>query len=154
MNQVDLILWGVRALDRIFTPRHIREQRQAEAEKQNARKEFHHERKMVALKAAWNAVDDRSDHRPWIRALHNHALRECAAQDTGYVSIMASGPADRFCDVCAALDGEVDRVDQELENPRLPPDGCTCTPYGNDQTGFCLCLYQPAFEDEYHQQQN
>lgn len=150
--QVDFQLKLYRALYRLFTPRRVREERQREIDKQRVRKEWHHQEKMKALQAALDASDYGGNYLTWIRAHHNHALQVCRLNGTGFVQIDAWGAGGRFCEACAALDGKTFRIEDELARPHLPAAGCTCTGMEGDQTGFCLCTYNSAFEDEFNQQ--
>jgi hypothetical protein len=119
----------------------------------SVRIQFHHQKTMEALQSAWVASKEDSNYRTCIRALHNHALQQCKFQDTGYVTIKASGRAGESCHVCRELDGKIFPIEVEESAPHLPVAGCKCTGYEDHQTGFCLCRYESAFEDEFEQQQ-
>ncbi len=112
-----------------------------------------HERKVAALQAAWGAAlagDD--DYVPYLCLLHWAQLEEIATHaersDVHHVRIVASGPGGHGCAACGRLDGQVMTIESERTNPTLPVPGCTCTASGPDQTGFCLCYYEPVFDDE------
>lgn len=84
--------------------------------------------------------------------LHWARLEEIAAHAervaVHHVRIVASGPGGRCCAACGRMDGQVMVIESESTNPTLPVQGCTCTASGPDQTGSCLCYYEPVFDDE------
>lgn len=127
-----------------------------EAQEIQARADVAFERKMAALKQAWDLCENGGDWRAAIRdrleADLEHAIIQAKSSDGGmlysHVSIMACGAGGRHCPACAALDGKTYTFEEASENPPLPPDGCTCEGFPGAEPGFCLCMYQPAFDDE------
>ena len=110
-----------------------------------------YERKMAALQAAWGAAlagDD--DYLPYLCLLHSAQLEEIAAHaehlGVRRVRIVASGPGGHCCPACERMNGREMTIESESTNPTLPVPGCTCTPSGPDQAGFCLCYYEPVFD--------
>jgi hypothetical protein len=65
-----------------------------------------------------------------------------------HVRIVANSPGGRCCHSCTAMDGKILSLRNEEASPTLPVADCTCTPYPDAQTGFCLCYYDPVFDDE------
>ena len=110
-----------------------------------------YERKMAALQAAWGAAlagDD--DYLPYLCLLHSAQLEEIAAHaeplGVRRVRIVASGPGGHCCAACERISGQEMTIESESTNPSLPVPGCVCTASGQDQTGFCLCYYEPIFD--------
>ena len=110
-----------------------------------------HEAKMFALKDAWDAAHNGDDYLPQIRKHHIEQLREIAADahiGISHVRIVSNGPGGRCCPSCTALSDKVLSLSEEQLSPTLPVTGCTCTAYNDGQLGFCLCYYEPVFDDE------
>ncbi len=112
-----------------------------------------YERKMAALQAAWGAAlagDD--DYLPYLCLLHSAQLGEIAAHaehlGVRRVRIVASGPGGHCCAACERMNGREMTIESESTNPTLPVSECGCTASGPDQTGFCLCYYEPVFDHE------
>ncbi len=110
------------------------------------------ERKTAALQAAWGAALAGEDYLPYLCLLHWARLEEIAAHaeysGVRHVRLVASGPGGHSCAACERMDGQVMGIESESENPTLPVQRCTCSASGPEQTGFCLCYYEPVFDDE------
>ncbi len=107
--------------------------------------------KMRALQAAWDAARNSQDYRSHLRHFHIEQLREIAVDaDIGIsnVRIIANGPGGRCCPACNSLDQGIHSLESEQSSPTLPVIDCTCTAYNDEQVGFCLCYYEPVFNDE------
>lgn len=110
-----------------------------------------HETKMLALKGAWVAACAEENYILHLRQLHIEQIREIAEDahiGINHVRIVAIGPGGRCCAACTAMNGKVLSLKMEQLLPTLPLAGCTCTAYNDRQFGFCLCYYEPVFDDE------
>ena len=110
-----------------------------------------HQNKMEALKGAWDAAKKNTDYSSHLIQLHRNQLLEIKADHDptiNHVRIVASGPGGRICPACKELDEKVFSLHKELYNQTLPNPACTCTAYDEEQKGFCLCYYEPVFDDE------
>jgi hypothetical protein len=109
------------------------------------------EAKMLALKDAWEAARIENNYTLHIRQHHFLQLREIAADahiGIDYVRIVVNGLGGRRCPSCTTLDERVLSLKKEQSSPTLPVDGCSCTAFADEQTGFCLCYYESVLDDE------
>jgi len=114
------------------------------------------ERKMQALKEQNDLYLSGGDWRSAMRARIAASLEQeilTADRSSGeplysHVQILPIGPGNRCCPACKALDGKAFTFQDAVKNSPLPPEGCTCDGYTGVEKGFCLCLYQPIFDDE------
>ena len=83
--------------------------------------------------------------------MHHSQLLEIADQkDAGmnHVRIVANGLGGRVCSSCGELGEKVFTLASELDIQTLPNKLYTCSAHGDDLEGFCLCYYEPVFDDE------
>mgnify|MGYP006302841397 CR=1 FL=1 len=134
-------------------PSSMRAEREARMQRSNAAINDIVDRKCAHLRAAWDAYDTGVDWRGENEAMHEAAREELRhqqqqCQDVQGARIVAWSPRDETCPACRALDGQVVAIETELAAPRLPAAGCTCAPNPGGDSGFCLCSYEPVFDDE------
>ena len=109
------------------------------------------ERKGMALRNAWAESRADGDYHFHLRQLAKLELEQIAADrhlGINHVTILASGPGGRSCPACTALNGKILSLDREILRQTIPIQGCTCPGDLDNQTGFCLCIYQCVFDDE------
>jgi len=110
-----------------------------------------HELKMESLKNAWNAAKNNKDYHQHLKKLNEFQLKEIKAEndpEINHVRIVANSPGNRICSACKALQGKVTPLQDEINNPTLPHNKCSCTAYDETQTNFCLCYYEYVYDDE------
>ena len=106
---------------------------------------------MSSLKAAWVAAKKNTNFTEHIKMFHRFELEEIYAKKSlgiTHVQIRAFGSGGRTCKACLSVSGEINKIENEMSNPTLPVPNCTCTAYDDTQTNFCLCNYDPVFDDE------
>ena len=110
-----------------------------------------HSEKMEALESAWDAARNGQEYLPFLKTLNRCQLQEISAEkDLGinHVRIVASGPGGKTCPACRELGEKTLSLSKEMNNQSLPNPKCTCTALNKHQKGFCLCFYEPVFDDE------
>jgi hypothetical protein len=107
--------------------------------------------KTEALRSAWSAAKENADYLPHLQSLAKYQLLQVAENShlgVHNVRIVANGPGGKACPHCHAIANRVLSLSSELNAPSLPNAECTCTAYGEEQKGFCLCYYEEVFDDE------
>ncbi|AWL12777.1 hypothetical protein HMF8227_02325 [Saliniradius amylolyticus] len=107
--------------------------------------------KMRALYFAQKAAKEGLDFMPYLVTMHQKQLEEIAEQrelGVSHVQIVANGLGGHYCAFCKSIEGRVLDLDDELKAPTLPHLNCQCRSINPEQTGYCLCYYEPVFDDE------